>query len=62
MANSQRFKFGMGTTSSKGTVRVKTPLGDLVFYIVEADTPFLLSLHDLNKIGVYFNNLSNQLI
>ena len=47
---------------SKGTVKIDTPLRALVFYVVEADIPFLLSLYDLNKIGVYYNNLTNQLI
>jgi hypothetical protein len=41
---------------------VNTPLGILAFHVIEADTPFLLSLHNLDKIGVYFNNLTNQLV
>ena len=61
-ANGQRFKFGIGSTTSKGTVEVNTPLGSLVFHVVEADTPFLLSLNDLDKTGAYFNNLTNQLV
>jgi hypothetical protein len=61
-ANGQRFKFGIGSTASNGIVQVNTPLGILVFHVVEADTPFLLSIHDLDKIGVYFNNLTNQLV
>ena len=52
----------MGTTTSKGTVKVDTPLGALTFHVVEADTPFLLLLYDLDKIGVYYNNLTNQLV
>jgi hypothetical protein len=58
-ANKQRFKFGIESTASKGTVQVNTPLEILAFHVIEADTPFLLSLHDLNKIRVYFNNLTN---
>ena len=27
-----------------------------------ADTPFLLSLGDINKLGIYFNNLTNILV
>jgi hypothetical protein len=62
MAQGQRFKFGIGTTTSKGTVKVDTPLGALIFHVVDADTPFLLSLHDLDKMGVYYNNLTNRLV
>jgi hypothetical protein len=61
-ANGQRFKFGIGSTAFKGTVQMNTSLEILAFHVVEADTPFLLSLHNLDKIGVYFNNLTNQLV
>ena len=33
-----------------------------MFYIIEADTPFLLLLKDLDIHSFYFNNLTNQLI
>jgi hypothetical protein len=58
-ANRQRFKFGIRLTAFKSIVQVNTSLGILVFHVVEADTPFLLSLYNLDKIGVYFNNLTN---
>jgi hypothetical protein len=58
-ANKQRFKFSIRSTVFKGTVQVNTSLGTLAFHIVKADTPFLLSLHNLDKIRVYFNNLTN---
>jgi hypothetical protein len=61
-ANKQRFKFGIRSTAFKGTVQVNTPLRILAFHVVKADTPFLLLLHNLDKIGVYFNNLTNQLV
>jgi hypothetical protein len=61
-ANGQQFKFGIGSTAFKGTVQVNTSLKILVFHVIKADTPFLLSLHNLNKIRVYFNNLTNQLV
>jgi hypothetical protein len=55
--------FGKGcATSSIGTARVKTKLGDIDFEILDAPTPFLLSLKDMDKLGVYFNNVTNQLI
>ena len=48
--------------TSIGTVQVNTPIGSIVFHVVEADTPFLLSLRDLDKLGFYFNNLKNCLV
>jgi hypothetical protein len=57
--NKQRFKFGIRSTAFKGTVQMNTLLEILAFHVIEADTSFLLSLHNLNKIGVYFNNLTN---
>ena len=61
-ANGARFKFGIGMTSSKGTVQVKSLIGVLSFHVVDANTPFLLLLYDLNSLGVYYNNLSNTLV
>jgi hypothetical protein len=60
--NKQRFKFNIRLTAFKGTVQMNTLLRILAFYVVKADTFFLLLLHNLNKIGVYFNNLTNQLV
>ena len=62
MAQGQRFKFGIGTTTLKGTVKVDTLLRALTFYVVKADTLFLLLLYNLDKIRVYYNNLTNQLV
>jgi hypothetical protein len=61
-ANRQQFKFGIKLTAFKGIVQINTSLGILAFYVVKTDTFFLLLLHNLNKIGVYFNNLTNQLV
>ena len=60
-ANTATFKFGMGVASSKGIVTITSPLGKVTFHVVEADTPFLLSLADLDAIGYYYNNLKNCL-
>ena len=32
------------------------------FFIVNANTPFLLSLADINKLKVYLNNIKNMLV
>jgi hypothetical protein len=57
-------KFGIGTTKSIGYASVQLPanLGAVIFFIVESDTPFLLSLRDLDQLGAYFNNLTNELV
>jgi hypothetical protein len=41
---------------------VKTLIGQVKFYIIHAKTLFLLSLADIDKLGVYFNNLTNSLV
>ena len=55
-------QFGIGTTSCLGTVTVKTPIGLIQFYVMPANTPFLLSLNDMDRLGIYFNNLQNLLV
>jgi len=46
----------------KGTVQVQTLIRVISFYVVKANTLFLLLLHNLNKLNIYFNNLLNILI
>ena len=41
---------------------VNTLIGQVEFYIMHAKTLFLLSLADMDKLGVYFNNLFNVLV
>jgi hypothetical protein len=41
---------------------VETPIGQVEFHIMHAKTLFLLSLADMDKLGVYFNNLTNSLV
>jgi hypothetical protein len=55
-------QFGIGSTSSIGSTIVETPIGQVEFHIIMAKTPFLLSLADMDKLGVYFNNLSNVMV
>src|SRR6266516_285391 len=55
-------QFGIGSTSSIGSVMVNTPVGSIEFHIVKADTPFLLCLADMDALEVYYNNLRNVLI
>ena len=55
-------QFGIGTTLSIGSVTVDTPIGDITFHIVKADTPFLLCLKDMDRLRARFDNLENVLI
>jgi hypothetical protein len=43
-------QFGIGSTVSIRLVKVKTPISPVNFYIVKADTPFLLCLADIDRL------------
>jgi hypothetical protein len=57
-----KVQFSISFTSSISSTKVETPIGQVEFYIIIANTPFLLSLADMDKLGVYFNNLTNSLV
>ena len=61
-AGAVNVQFGIGSTSSIGTVLVDTPIGRIEFHIVEADTPFLLCLRDMDTLKVQYDNLRNVLV
>ena len=52
-------QFGIGLTA---LVKVKTPISPVNFHIVKADTPFLLCLTDIDRLQVYYNNVTDTLI
>jgi hypothetical protein len=56
------FKFDIEDISSIDSINLKTSLETIIFYIVETNISFLLSLADLDRLRVYFNNLTNELI
>ncbi len=39
-----------------------TPLGSITFHIVLVNTPFLLCLADMDKLGAFFNDITNEVI
>jgi hypothetical protein len=43
-------QFGIGLVALIGLVKVKTLIGLVNFYVVKADTPFLLCLIDIDKL------------
>jgi hypothetical protein len=55
-------QFGIGSAASIGSVIVKTLIGPVDFHVVKADTPFLLCLADIDKLRVYYNNVTDALI
>jgi hypothetical protein len=45
-----------------GTIAVKTPFRTIHFAVMPINTPFLLCLADINRCGVYLNNINNILM
>ncbi|KAF1935267.1 hypothetical protein EJ02DRAFT_507147 [Clathrospora elynae] len=55
--------FGKGSvTTSIGTAHVSTEVGKIKFKVLDAPTPFLLCLKDMDRLNVYFNNTTDQLV
>ncbi len=61
-AGQVNIQFGIGSTSSMGSICVETPIGSIIFHVVDADTPFLLSLTDMDHLGVYYDNVQDLLV
>ena len=57
-----KIRFGKGSATTLGTTQVRTPIGTITFHVVPAFTPFLLSLRDMDRLGVKLDNLTNELI
>jgi len=55
-------QFGIGASMSIRTIDVNSPIGKVQFYIIKADTSFLLCLADINKLHIKYNNLKNIII
>ena len=54
--------FGIGNTVSTGSIDINSPIGTITFHVVNADTLFLLCLQDIDRLGVYFNNLTDTIV
>ena len=57
-----KVQFSISFTLSIRFAIVNTLIGQVEFHIIHAKTPFLLSLADIDKLRVYFNNLSNIIV
>ncbi|KAI0992485.1 hypothetical protein K3495_g15701 [Podosphaera aphanis] len=61
-AGMARVRFGDGEfISSLGTTKVKTPLGDILFHVIPVKTPFLLCIHDMDCLGIIYDNVNNRM-
>lgn len=55
--------FGKGSSaSSLGTIEVNTPIGRVTFHILDAPTPFLLCLDDMDALHFKFDNTMNLIV
>lgn len=62
-AGQATIQFGPGEPlSSLGTVDVDTPIGTIQFHVIEAMTPFLLSLKDMDNLDIFFDNTKNIVV
>jgi hypothetical protein len=61
-ADAVNVQFEIESTSSIESLTIDTPFGLVKFHVIKADTPFLLSLADMNRLKVYFNNIENLLM
>ena len=55
-------QFRISSTPSIGLITVSTLIGNIDFHVVQADTPFLLCLADMDSLQVYYNNVTDTLI
>jgi hypothetical protein len=53
---------GQGAIDLISTVRIKNLLGEVLYYIIDTPTLFLLLLADADRLGAYFNNVLNCII
>jgi hypothetical protein len=56
-ASAIHVQFSIRLILSIGSIIVDMPVSSTEFYIVKADTPFLLCLKDMDTLQIYYNNL-----
>jgi hypothetical protein len=54
-------RFGLGTTQIIGVALLKLSIGDVVFRIVDAATPFLLGLADMKRLEITIDCANNMI-
>ena len=61
-AGAIKVKFRIGLMLLVGSLKVQSLVGEIVFYVMCADTPFLMSLRDLDSLNCYYNNLTDEVV
>ena len=61
-ASTINIQFGISSTPFISSIIVNILVSNIKFYIIKANTPFLLYLADMDILKVYYNNLKNLLI
>ena len=59
-------KFGFALAKGVGIARVEFPVGTLTFsatfHVIDKQTPFLLCINDMDRLGIYLDNLDNAVV
>ncbi|VDB92844.1 Bgt-20191-2, partial [Blumeria graminis f. sp. tritici] len=61
-AGAAKIQFGIGNTTSIGSMVIDAPFGSVEFHFLNADRPLLLSIADMDLHGVYLDNINNVLV
>jgi hypothetical protein len=56
------FRFSISNTTSLSSTNINLLISNIIFYIIKANTLFLLSLADIIRLRIYFNNVSRELV
>lgn len=62
ITGSANFIFRIESVASIRLINLNTLLKSITFHIVPINTPFLLRLADMDKLGVFFNNITYKII
>jgi hypothetical protein len=55
-------QFRISNTTSIRTLEITTPVGIVQFHVVPVNTLFLLSLADIDRLNIFFNNLRDVIV
>jgi hypothetical protein len=61
-ADIKSVKFGKGLAESLGTTELYTLFGPITFYIINSETPFLIYLHDIDRLNIEFRNITDEVV
>jgi hypothetical protein len=56
------FWFSISNTTSLSSTNINLSISNIIFYMIKANTPFLLSLADITRLRIYLNNVSQELV